>query len=164
MFPSPLYIYPPTLILVSHTCQPTFISLFLFSLCFQSTLIQGLSTIPWVPGFTYPIEPFILRLKIAYPSTIKGGKRMDRLTIFKSKLLKISWEGLVYYLLMLFCNLLFLFLLLLSVVIVLPGVLEAGDEVVEDTKELVALSDSRVLAEQATHSVELKYSIVSRQN
>ena len=70
----------------------------------------------------------------------------------------------VYYLLMLFCNLLFLFLLLLSVVIVLPGVLEAGDEVVEDTKELVALSDSRVLAEQATHSVELKYSIVSRQN
>ena len=60
------------------------------------------------------------------------------------------------YLLMLFGNLLFFFLLLLGVVVILPGVLEAGDEVVEDTKELVALGDSWILTEQATNSVELK--------
>lgn len=60
------------------------------------------------------------------------------------------------YLLMLFGNLLFFFLLLLGVVVILPGVLEAGDEVVEDTKELVALCDSWILTEQTTNSVELK--------
>lgn len=60
------------------------------------------------------------------------------------------------YLLMLFGNLLFFFLLLLGVVVILPGVLEACDEVVEDTKELVALCDSWILTEQTTNSVELK--------
>ena len=64
---------------------------------------------------------------------------------------------------MLFGNLLFFFLLLLGVVVILPGVLEAGDEVVEDTKELVALGDSWILTEQATHSVELKIMNMSRQ-
>ena len=67
------------------------------------------------------------------------------------------------YLLMLFGNLLFFFLLLLGVIVILPGVLEAGDEVVEDTKELVALGDSWILTEQATHSVELKIMNMSRQ-
>ena len=64
---------------------------------------------------------------------------------------------------MLFGNLLFFFLLLLGVIVILPGVLEAGDEVVEDTKELVALGDSWILTEQATHSVELKIMNMSRQ-
>ena len=64
---------------------------------------------------------------------------------------------------MLFGNLLFFFLLLLAVVVILPGVLEAGDEVVEDTKELVALGDSWILTEQATHSVELKIMNMSQQ-
>ncbi len=57
---------------------------------------------------------------------------------------------------MLFGNLLLLFPLLPGVLVVHLGLLEAGDEVVEDPEELVALCGDRVLAEQPAHPVKLQ--------
>ena len=55
---------------------------------------------------------------------------------------------------MLFGNLLLLLLLFLGIVVVHLGLGEAGDEVVEDAKELVGLGGCRVLAEHSADSVE----------
>jgi hypothetical protein len=52
-------------------------------------------------------------------------------------------------------NLLLLLPLLPGVLVVHLGLLEAGDEVVEDPEELVALRGNGVLAEQAAHPVKL---------
>ena len=57
---------------------------------------------------------------------------------------------------MLFGNLLLLLPLLPGVLVVHLGLVEAGHEVVEGSKELVALRRRWVLTEQATHSVELQ--------
>jgi hypothetical protein len=55
----------------------------------------------------------------------------------------------------LFGNLLLLLPLLPGVLVVHLGLLEAGDEVVEYPKELVALCGDGVLAEQPAHPVKL---------
>ena len=60
------------------------------------------------------------------------------------------------YLLVLLGNLLLLLPLLPRVLVVHLGLLEAGDEVVEDPEELVALRGDRVLAEQPAHPVKLR--------
>ncbi len=56
---------------------------------------------------------------------------------------------------MLLGNLLLLLPLLPGVLVVHLGLLEAGDEVVEDPEELVALRGDRVLAEKPAHPVKL---------
>ena len=59
-----------------------------------------------------------------------------------------------FYLLVLFSNLLLLLLLLFGIVVVHLGLREAGDEVVEDAKELVRLGGRRILAEHPANPVE----------
>ncbi len=56
---------------------------------------------------------------------------------------------------MLLGNLLLLLPLLPGVLVVHLGLLEAGDEVVEYTEELVALCGDGVLAEEPAHPVKL---------
>ena len=55
---------------------------------------------------------------------------------------------------MLFGNLLLLLLLFLGIVVVHLGLGKAGDEVVEDAKELVGLGGRRILAEHPADPVE----------
>ncbi len=59
------------------------------------------------------------------------------------------------YLLVLFGYLLLLLPLFPSVVVIHLGLLEAGDEVVENAEEFVALRRHGVLAEEAAHPVKL---------